>query len=165
MKKYRLISKKGEGTFSEVIKAQSIKTSKYYAIKCMKSHFKNIDQVSTGCMFVSLCVGISTCLVFMQVNNLREIQALRRVMPHPNIVRLEEVLYDKPSGRLALVFELMDMNLYELIRGRKHHLDPKLIKIYAFQALRSLAHLHSKGIFHRDIKVSRHRIILSFTNL
>ena len=46
-----------------------------------------------------------------QVNNLREIQALRRLSPHPNIVQLEEVLYDKPTGRLALVFELMDMNL------------------------------------------------------
>jgi len=33
---YRLISKKGEGTFSEVLKAQSIKTGKYVAIKCMK---------------------------------------------------------------------------------------------------------------------------------
>jgi renal tumor antigen len=41
------ISKKGEGTFSEVLKAQSIKTGKYVAIKCMKAHFYNIDQVST----------------------------------------------------------------------------------------------------------------------
>ena len=39
---YRLISKKGEGTFSEVLKAQSIKTGKYVAIKCMKSHFDSI---------------------------------------------------------------------------------------------------------------------------
>ena len=42
---YRLISKKGEGTFSEVIKAQSIKNAKFYAIKCMKNHFDNPDQV------------------------------------------------------------------------------------------------------------------------
>lgn len=46
MHKYRLISKKGEGTFSEVLKAQSIKTSKYVAIKCMKNHFDTIDQVN-----------------------------------------------------------------------------------------------------------------------
>ena len=43
---YRLISKKGEGTFSEVLKAQSIKTGKYVAIKCMKNHFETIEQVS-----------------------------------------------------------------------------------------------------------------------
>jgi serine/threonine protein kinase len=51
------------------------------------------------------------------VNNLREIQALRRLSPHEHIITLEEVLYDQPTGRLALVFELMDANLYELIRG------------------------------------------------
>lgn len=44
---YRLISKKGEGTFSEVLKAQSTKTNKYVAIKCMKAHFYNIDQVTS----------------------------------------------------------------------------------------------------------------------
>jgi renal tumor antigen len=41
------------------------------------------------------------------VNNLREIQALRRLSPHPHIIKLLEVLYDQPTGRLALVFELM----------------------------------------------------------
>lgn len=51
------------------------------------------------------------------MNNLREIQALRRLSPHEHIISLEEVLYDQPTGRLALVFELMDANLYELIRG------------------------------------------------
>ena len=53
MRKYRLVAKKGEGTFSEVLKAQNVKDGKYHAIKCMKNHFDSIDQV----------------------NNLREIQA------------------------------------------------------------------------------------------
>ena len=43
---YKLISKKGEGTFSEVLKAQSLKTGNYVAIKCMKNHFTSIDQVN-----------------------------------------------------------------------------------------------------------------------
>ena len=29
-----------------MLKAQSIKTGKYVAIKCMKNHFDSIDQVS-----------------------------------------------------------------------------------------------------------------------
>ncbi len=70
MHKYKLISKKGEGTFSEVLKAQSIKTGEYMAIKCMKTKFDSIEQV----------------------NNLREIQALRRLSPHTHIVKLFEVL-------------------------------------------------------------------------
>jgi serine/threonine protein kinase len=62
-----------------------------------------------------------------QVNNLREIQALRRLSPHEHIITLEEVLYDQPTGRLALVFELMDANLYELIRGLFSSLLPYLL--------------------------------------
>lgn len=36
MQNYKLLSKKGEGTFSEVLKAQCLKTGKLVAIKCMK---------------------------------------------------------------------------------------------------------------------------------
>ena len=54
---------------------------------------------------------------------MREIQALRRLSPNQHVITLEEVLYDQPTGRLALVFELMDANLYELIRGRRHYLN------------------------------------------
>lgn len=130
MHKYRLISKKGEGTFSEVLKAQCIKTGQYVAIKCMKNTFESIEQV----------------------NNLREIQALRRLSPHPNIITLLEVLYDQPSGRLALVFELMDMNIYELIRERRHYLPENRVKMFMYQLARSMDHMHRNGIFHRDIK-------------
>eukprot|EP00347_Sterkiella_histriomuscorum_P018074 403346890 len=130
MHKYRLISKKGEGTFSEVLKAQSIKTGKYVAIKCMKAHFYDIDQV----------------------NKLREIQALKRLSPHPNIITLHEVLYDEPTGRLALVFELMDMNMYEAIKGRRNYLPEQRVKFYMYQVLKSIDHMHKNGIYHRDIK-------------
>lgn len=130
MHKYRLISKKGEGTFSEVLKAQSIRNGKHVAIKCMKNHFESIDQV----------------------NNLREIQALRRLVGHPNIIKLHEVLYDEPTGRLALVFELMDMNLYEAIKGRRHYLPEQKVKHYLYETLKAIDHMHRNGIFHRDVK-------------
>ncbi|CAK0876056.1 unnamed protein product [Prorocentrum cordatum] len=130
MHKYRLVAKKGEGTFSEVLKAQSIKTGKHVAIKCMKNHFDSIDQV----------------------NNLREIQALRRLAGHPNIIKLNEVLYDEPTGRLALVFELMEMNFYEAIKGRRHYLPEQKVRHYMYETLKALDHMHRNGIFHRDVK-------------
>jgi renal tumor antigen len=130
MHKYRLVSKKGEGTFSEVLKAQSIKTGRHVAIKCMKNHFDSIDQV----------------------NNLREIQALRRLAGHPNIIKLNEVLYDEPTGRLALVFELMEMNFYEAIKGRRHYLPEAKVRYYMYEMLKALDHMHRNGIFHRDVK-------------
>ncbi len=37
---------------------------------------------------------------------------------------------DKPSGRLALCFELMDMNIYEHIRNRKTYLPENKVKLF-----------------------------------
>jgi|Transcript_3348 renal tumor antigen len=130
MHKYRLLGKKGEGTFSEVLKAQCTKNGKYVAIKCMKNHFDSVEQV----------------------NRLREIQALRRLSPHPNIIKLYEILYDRSTGRLALVFELMDMNIYELIRGRRQYVAEDKILHFMYQLVKSMDHMHRNGIFHRDIK-------------
>mmetsp|Transcript_16035 Transcript_16035/g.17940 ORF Transcript_16035/g.17940 Transcript_16035/m.17940 type:complete len:417 (+) Transcript_16035:36-1286(+) len=130
MNKYQLIKEIGNGTFSEVFKGQSIKTGKFVAIKCMKNHFDSLDQVE----------------------NLREIQALKRLSPHAHVIKLLEVLYDEPTGRLALVFELMEMNMYELIRGRRHYLPEGKVKGYMYQLLKAMDHMHRHGVFHRDIK-------------
>lgn len=45
---------------------------------------------------------------------------------------------DQPSGRLALVFELMDMNIYELIRGRRNYLADDRIRSYMYQLMKGL---------------------------
>ena len=130
MHKYRLISKKGEGSFSEVLQAQSVKNNKQVAIKCMKANFSNIEKV----------------------NNLREIQALKRLSPHPNIITLLEVLYDEPTGRLALVFELMEINMYEAVKGKRTPLPESRVKFMMYQVLKAIDHMHRNGIYHRDIK-------------
>ena len=174
MQKYRLISRQGEGTFSEVFKAQSVKTGRYTAIKCMKNKFDSIEQVRqprdarlpAGAFFgpspcgapiapALHCADHCFCPPCGQVNNLREIQALRRLSPHPNIISLIEVLYDQPTGRLALVFELMQRNIYELIRGRRHYLAENRVKSYMYQLIKAMDHMHRNGIFHRDIKPVR----------
>ncbi len=73
-----MIKKLGEGTFSEVFKAQSIKTGAYVAIKCLKNPYSNSDQVSYN--------------LNIKVNNLREIQALKRLTGHPHIIKMIEIL-------------------------------------------------------------------------
>lgn len=54
-------------------------------------------------------------------------------------------------GKLALVFELMDQNLYEALVENKQ-LHPLKVKLLMYQLLKSIEYIHSKGIFHRDIK-------------
>ncbi len=42
------------------------------------------------------------------------------------------------TGKLALVFELMEMNLYEALKNKKNPLTFQKIKFYMFQVLRAL---------------------------
>lgn len=48
---------------------------------------------------------------------------------------------DQPTGRLALVFELMDMNIYELIRGRRNYVAEDRIKSYMYQLMKGSIYL------------------------
>ena len=63
-------------------------------------------------------IQYSIQLQYTQVNNLKEIEALRALSPHPNIVNLQDVLFDPHTHTLGIVFELMEKNLYDLISGK-----------------------------------------------
>ena len=43
----------------------------------------------------------------------------------------------------------MDMNIYELIRGRSHYVAEERTKRYMWQLLKAMDHMHRNGIFHR----------------
>lgn len=62
------IGEKGEGTFSKVMTCR-LTDGRLAAVKRMKSQFRSWEQV----------------------NSLREVQALRRLNPHPNIIDLYAV--------------------------------------------------------------------------
>lgn len=130
LQKYRILGKKGEGTFSEVLKCQKLTDGTFWACKKMKQTYGSHEQV----------------------NKLREIQAMRRLNPHPNILDLQEVIFDKRSGMLVLICELMDMNIYELIKDKRTYLPEETVKNYMYQLCKSVDHIHRLGIFHRDVK-------------
>ena len=65
-----MIQKLGEGTFSEVFKAQVVKTGEYVAVKCMKKKYTNRETISS----------------------IPEVRALKRLSTNRNIIRLLEVI-------------------------------------------------------------------------
>ena len=130
MNKFRLISRKGEGTFSEVLEAQHTQSHKRFALKMLKKFYKSIQEV----------------------NELKEVKALRGLSDHPNIVKLYDVILDRVSGRVALVLELMEVNLYEAIRNRRYLFPEERVLRWVYQILLALDFMHSRGVFHRDIK-------------
>eukprot|EP00452_MALV-II_sp_L67-6_P000112 gene112-147_t len=76
MHKYKLLSKKGEGTFSEVLKSQSIKTGRYVAIKCMKNRFESIDQMD---LFAAGCVWFEVMALFPLFPGQNEMDQLQKI--------------------------------------------------------------------------------------
>ncbi|KAI8841764.1 kinase-like domain-containing protein, partial [Chytridium lagenaria] len=127
---FRLMCKLGEGTFSEVLKVKHKKNGKIFAMKRFRKHFQSMEEIE----------------------GLREIQALRRLNPHQNVIDLEDVIFDPKHGILSLNFDLMDCNLYELISKKHAPITEMKGKVYMHQICKGLEYMHGKGIFHRDIK-------------
>lgn len=127
---YLLISKLGEGSFSEVLKVKDKKTGILYAAKRLTKYFNTSDEVIS---YV-------------------ELRTMQKLEYHANVISLIEVIYENQLGALTLIFDLMDMSMYDFIKNRKRTLSETRCKCFMFQLVLGLNHLHRNGIFHRDIK-------------
>jgi len=135
MQRYRITGEIGSGTYGTVSKATDQRGG-IVAIKRLKRKFDEWSE----------CVTI------------REIESLRFISSHENIVAVKELIRENDS-QLYFVFEYCpDGNLYELMKGIIHSPRCKskwtADKVSAIikQVLRGLEHIHNHGYFHRDIK-------------
>eukprot|EP00927_Polykrikos_kofoidii_P001000 TRINITY_DN10365_c0_g1_i1.p1 TRINITY_DN10365_c0_g1~~TRINITY_DN10365_c0_g1_i1.p1 ORF type:complete len:458 (-),score=77.91 TRINITY_DN10365_c0_g1_i1:312-1685(-) len=127
MNRYKVTKVLGDGTYGSVLRAQNKSTGEWVAIKKMKQKHYSWEE----CM------------------KLREINSLRKLI-HPNIVKLKEVI--RENDELHLVFEFMEANLYEHLKGRARALPESKVRNIMFQTLQGMHHVHKHGYFHRDMK-------------
>ncbi|CAL9166396.1 unnamed protein product [Musa hybrid cultivar] len=129
---FEKLDKIGQGTYSNVYRARDLESGKIVALK--KVRFVNMDPESVRFMA-------------------REIHILRQ-LDHPNVIKLEGIVTSRMSCNLYLVFEYMEHDLAGLAARPGSKFTEPQVKCYMQQLLEGLAHCHSRGILHRDIKGS-----------
>ncbi|KAI6679366.1 hypothetical protein NL676_033247 [Syzygium grande] len=116
-------------TFAKVKFAQNLETGESVAIKIMAK---------------------STILKHRMVDQIRREISIMKIVRHPNIVRLHEVLASRTKIYIILEFvtggELFDRIVHQ---GK---LSENLCRKYFQQLIDAVAHCHSKGVYHRDLK-------------
>lgn len=89
-------------------------------------------------------------LTWDQTLTMNEVQILTKLPPHPNIVRLLEVVKD--NGNIYLVFEyLSGGSLLHLLENNR--LNALAVRNISYKMLQGLSHLHEYGVIHRDLKI------------
>lgn len=129
--RYRKVERNGSlgsGAYGVVYKALDLHTHRSVALKKIKLELDEEGIPST---------------------TLREVVFLKQ-LTHPNVVRLEDVVYEE--GKLFLVFEFMDKDLRKYMDQVEGPLDPALVQSYSRQLLQGLYYCHSRGVMHRDLK-------------
>ncbi|KAJ7092718.1 kinase-like domain-containing protein [Mycena epipterygia] len=88
-----------------------------------------------------------------ECQRLKELESLRAIPFHPNIIPLYDFFLQPDSKELYFVFEPMEGNLYHLVKARKGRPFAGGLTSSIFrQMVAGLEHIHSSGYFHRDMK-------------
>ncbi|CAE8583378.1 unnamed protein product [Polarella glacialis] len=84
---------------------------------------------------------------------LREIPLLQKLR-HPNIITLHEVISEVSARSIdvCMVYELVDSDLYQYMRGHGHFADALALRSAARQLVQAVQFCHSQHVIHRDLK-------------
>mmetsp|Transcript_29178 Transcript_29178/g.53279 ORF Transcript_29178/g.53279 Transcript_29178/m.53279 type:complete len:463 (+) Transcript_29178:90-1478(+) len=126
---YEVYAGLGEGAFGKVYKARHRSTGDTVAVKQIKLGAKSWQEACRS----------------------TELQALR-VLRHPFIVRLRELLRSQDDGSLFYIFEYIDSDLLRFVKAHPDGATEDHACLLTRQLLSGLAHMHQHGFFHRDIK-------------
>lgn len=126
VERYQRINKIGEGTYGVVYKARDKLTNDIVAVKKIRLDHEDEGLPSTA---------------------VREISLLK-VLSHPNVVGLREVV--SGENKLQLVFDFVDCDLKKYMEGIT--LSEETVKAIIYQLLLSLEYCNANRVIHRDLK-------------
>lgn len=131
--KYLILDVLGQGTFGQVVKCQNMKTLEVVAVKVIKNKTAYFNQSMMEVTILDL------------LNN-----KLDKSDEH-HILRLKDTFIHR--HHLCLVFELLSVNLYELIKQNQFRgLSINLVRVFATQLLNAMTVLNEAKIIHCDLK-------------
>ena len=132
---YKLSERIGKGSFGTVWLADDIKNKRLAAVKfLLDAQNKTI------------------------VEHFKNEFSILKELSHPNINRIYDFGRDKNLGLFYASEYIVGSDIFKATKGK----DVFFIEELLIQALRSLSYIHSKGIFHFDIKY--HNILISGTS-
>jgi dual specificity protein kinase YAK1 len=131
--RYLILDVLGQGTFGQVVKCQNLKTQEVVAVKVIKNRTAYFNQ---SMMEVSVLDLLNT--------------KLDKNDDH-HLLRLKDTFIHRQH--LCLVFELLSVNLYELIKQNQFRgLSTTLVRVFAQQLLNGLSLLNKARLIHCDLK-------------
>mmetsp|Transcript_95360 Transcript_95360/g.199496 ORF Transcript_95360/g.199496 Transcript_95360/m.199496 type:complete len:362 (+) Transcript_95360:131-1216(+) len=130
----------GKGSFGVVYQATIAETQETVAIKTMR-------------------IKSTSPTTFVQPDNTkeREVQILKELDGHPNVVSLKGAFLstDGDETKLIVVLEFLSDTLHRVLKHSnaiKRPLDITYARLYMYQLVRGLGFFHGKGIVHCDLK-------------
>ncbi|KAK5467543.1 dual specificity protein kinase yak1 [Exophiala xenobiotica] len=131
--RYLILDVLGQGTFGQVVKCQNLRTQEVVAVKVIKNRTAYFNQ---SMMEVSVLDLLN--------------QKLDKNDDH-HLLRLKDTFIHRQH--LCLVFELLSVNLYELIKQNQFRgLSTTLVRVFAQQLLNGLTLLNKARLIHCDLK-------------
>lgn len=130
---YRLLYKIASGSFGRVFRADDLSSGRFLAIKVLRRRWtENPQQVE----------------LFLREGR------VGMTLKHPSIVEVLAVSHDEQSKQYYMVMEFVEGgNLREILKIRKQLTPSETLRILE-DAASGLAYAYSRGVTHRDMKLS-----------
>ncbi|KAF1987291.1 kinase-like protein [Aulographum hederae CBS 113979] len=131
--RYLILDVLGQGTFGQVVKCQNLRTQEVVAVKVVKNRTAYFNQS------------------MMEVSVLDLLNKQMDKNDDHHLLRLKDTFIHRQH--LCLVFELLSVNLYELIKQNQFRgLSTTLVRVFAQQLLNGLSLLGKAKLIHCDLK-------------